>query len=66
MNVTINGKEQVLTDAMTLNEVVAYYKLENNLVVAEIDGKVIDRERWDETKLVEGMSIELVHFVGGG
>lgn len=66
MMITINGKEQVLTDAITLTDVIAHYKLENNLVVAEVDGKVIDRELWDETKLVDGMSIELVHFVGGG
>lgn len=62
----INGEEEHFDHVKTLLDVVAHYKLENNLVVAEVDGKVIDRERWSETSIKDGMSIELVHFVGGG
>ena len=35
-------------------------------VVAEIDGKVIEREKFGDTKLKPGQSLELVRFVGGG
>jgi len=35
-------------------------------VVAEIDGQIVERARFAETKLTAGVSIELVRFVGGG
>ncbi len=35
-------------------------------VVAEIDGKIIERKSFAETRLSPGQTIELVRFVGGG
>lgn len=65
MNLLING-ETYLLDVTTLKEVVTYFGLQEGLVVTEIDGKIIDRSKWLNTKVEDGMTIELVHFVGGG
>ena len=35
-------------------------------VVAEVDGQIVERKKFVETKLRNGQSIELVRFVGGG
>ncbi|UOE95740.1 sulfur carrier protein ThiS [Alkalihalobacillus sp. LMS39] len=65
MKLIING-EDIQLDVKTLDEVVKHYELEQNLVVTEVDGTIIDRTNWSETELKDGMRIELVHFVGGG
>ena len=66
MKLTVNGEEQQFSDLKNVAELISHYKLEDKLVVVEIDGHVIDRNDWQKTRLQEGMSIELVHFVGGG
>lgn len=65
MKLIINGEKKEL-DVQTLSEVVDQYELQKGLVVTEIDGKIIDRKDWEETKVRDGMKIEIVHFVGGG
>lgn len=66
MKLTVNGEEQQFSDLKNVADLVSHYKLEDKLVVVEVDGLVIDRNDWQQTQLQEGMSIELVHFVGGG
>ncbi|HHY22054.1 MAG TPA: sulfur carrier protein ThiS [Bacilli bacterium] len=61
----INGEEKTI-DARTVSDVVAHYGLEKNLVVVELDGQIIERNDWEATAIENGMTIELVHFVGGG
>lgn len=65
MKLIINGKDVEL-DAETLQDVIKLYDLPAGLVVAEIDGEIIDRNKWETTNVSHGMVIELVHFVGGG
>ena len=62
---TINGNRKEL-DADTLKDVVERLGLTGRPVVAEVDGEVVASEKWAETKVTNGMNIELVHFVGGG
>ncbi|WP_078552843.1 sulfur carrier protein ThiS [Bacillus alkalicellulosilyticus] len=65
MQLTVNG-DQVELDVTTLEDVVKHYGLEQNLVVTEVNGEIIDRSEWSNTAVEAGMKIELVHFVGGG
>ena len=65
MKLTVNGKPAEV-EAAVLGDVLRHYELEGKMVVAEIDGNIIDKSAWEQTGLTEGMRIELVHFVGGG
>lgn len=65
MKLIINGEEKILHVA-TIHDIVEHYNLDKGLVVIEADGKIIERELWEVTEVVEGMKIELVQFVGGG
>ncbi|MFS0723287.1 sulfur carrier protein ThiS [Paenibacillus sp. 1P07SE] len=65
MRLTVNGKPAEL-DAAVLGDVLRHYELQGKLVVAEVDGMIVDKSVWEDTPLSEGMRIELVHFVGGG
>ena len=61
----INGSRKEL-DAGTLADVVDLLGLNGRPVVAEVNGNVVAAEKWAETNVENGMTIELVHFVGGG
>ncbi|MCM3746875.1 sulfur carrier protein ThiS [Paenibacillus pasadenensis] len=54
------------TQAATLKQLVEENGLAGRRIVAEADGSIIPREGWGETMLRSGMTVELVHFVGGG
>ena len=64
----INGKEKQFPDGIpkTLIELLKKLDINQATVVAEINGKIIERQNFSETKLRNGQNIELVRFVGGG
>lgn len=61
----VNGREGV-TNAGTLLELAAEYRLADRRVVAERNGEVVPRADWSEVPVREDDRIEFVHFVGGG
>jgi thiamine biosynthesis protein ThiS len=65
----INGVEKEFAAGqmpLTVAELLAMLDVEGATAAAEIDGEIIDREKFAGTKLHNGQSIELVRFVGGG
>ena len=64
----INGREQIFEDKLpqTLAELLETLNVKAETVVAEIDGRIIERENFVTTQLKNGQSIELVRFVPGG
>lgn len=65
----INGVEKQFPAGQlpsTVTELLKSLDIEGATAAAEIDGEIIDREKFAGTKLRNGQSIELVRFVGGG
>ena len=64
----INGIEKQFPDGLpeTLIELLKQLDIHQATVVAEINGRVVAREDFSQTKLSSGQRIELVRFVGGG
>jgi sulfur carrier protein len=50
----------------SLSDLLKDLQISEATVVAEIDGKIVERKSFAETRLVPGQTIELVRFVGGG
>lgn len=65
---TINGKEKIFEQSLpqTLTDLLTHLKINEATVVAEINGKIIERQDFASTKIANGQRIELVRFVGGG
>jgi sulfur carrier protein len=66
---TINGvQKQFQAGKMpkSIAELLERMKINAATVVAEIDGKIIQKQNFANTALSGGQSIELVRFVGGG
>jgi sulfur carrier protein len=65
----INGVEKEFPAGRlpaTLAQILEHLGVEAATVVAEIDGQIIEREKFHQTKVQKGQSIELVRFVPGG
>ena len=69
MNVLkINGIEKQFPAGLpkTLAELLTQLNAKAETVVAEIDGQIIEHQKFAQTKLKTGQNIELVRFVPGG
>ena len=58
--------DKIVAEGQTLLDLVCSLDLEPARVAAELDGRIVKRDRWAETPLRAGARLELVHFVGGG
>ncbi|MBO9610528.1 MAG: thiamine phosphate synthase [Paenibacillaceae bacterium] len=65
VSVRVNGRD-MHTTSLHLEELVRELGLLDKRIVMEVDGAIIPQEVWEETTLVNGATIEIVHFVGGG
>jgi len=63
----INGKEHSFdTLPENLTQLLEKLNIQAETVVAEVDGRIVERENFPKTKLSEGQAIELIRFVPGG
>lgn len=64
----INGAEKQFPAGLpeTLAELLEQLGVKAATVVAEVDGQIVEPEKFVRTKLSNGQSIEIVKFMGGG
>ena len=65
---TINGSDREFPGGLpqTLTELLDQLGINQATVVAEIDGKIVERGNFANTQLSNNQTVELVRFVGGG
>ena len=65
---TINGKEKVFPDGIppTLAQLLDRLDISQATVVAQLDGEIVAREKFAQTTLSAGQSLELIRIIGGG
>lgn len=63
--VTING-EEVVADGMTLAAYLAQAGYTTERVAVELNGEIVPKMLYDDTRLSAGDEVEIVAFVGGG
>ena len=64
----INGQEKEFPDGIppTLAELLDKLDISQATVVAQIDGQIVERQAFAQSKLLPGQSIELLRLMGGG
>ena len=65
MQVLLNGKPRELRDGLTVAELTRELDLPR-MIVVELNGLILERERFGETVLRAEDSLEIVTMVGGG
>ena len=66
IEVIVNGEPLRLPAGSSLPDLVAHLGLAPERVAIERNRDIVPRNRWPETVLADGDSLEIVHFVGGG
>lgn len=67
MTLQINGKQVELSDNVnSVKKLLLHYKLESRIAVVELNKEIVKKEEYEKRKLVNGDTLEIVHFIGGG
>ncbi|HEX3724097.1 MAG TPA: sulfur carrier protein ThiS [Nitrolancea sp.] len=66
MQLTINGKPAEFDDVRTIEDLVRARGLKTALVAVEQNGTIVPRSEFTTREVVDGDTLEIVHFVGGG
>jgi sulfur carrier protein len=66
ITVTVNGSDRQIAAASSLLDLLAALELDPRAVVVELNREIVRRPNLEATRLHDGDSLELVHFVGGG
>jgi sulfur carrier protein len=68
MQVMVNGEERALPEGATVLTLVAELGAPDSGrgVAVAVDGEVVPRSHWPESRLTAGMRIEVLTAVGGG
>jgi len=66
IRVRLNGVERELPAGLTVEELLRRLELRPELVVVELNRVILTRGQYGAAPVVEGDTLELVHFVGGG
>jgi thiamine biosynthesis protein ThiS len=66
VTITLNGEPREVPEPVTLDGLLRHLDLDPRMVVVELNREIVRRPMLAGTPLVEGDTVELVHFVGGG
>ncbi len=66
MRIIVNGEEREAAEQWTISTLVEQLSLQPERLAVERNREVVRRAEWPRTILVEGDSLEIIHFVGGG
>jgi len=66
MRVKINGEDREVNDGLTLTALLESLQIRPGRVVVERNRDIVPREDYSATSIMEGDTLEIVHFVGGG
>ncbi len=66
MKMIVNGEERFLETEVLVSDYVKSLDLDPKTVVVEVDGRIITRQDYQSTMLLDGAEVELIRFIGGG
>ena len=66
MKIIANGEAKDVPEGVTLLQYIRGLGLDENAVVAELNGDIIEKSAFGSVSLRPDDRLELLHFVGGG
>lgn len=66
MHILFNGKQRELKTGTSIQDLLDQLRLDCLQVVVELNHDIVTRQRFAETVLSDGDTLEVIHFVGGG
>jgi len=64
--IQLNGDPYEVNKGTNLNELLNKLKMQKNKVAIEVNGEIIERNKYFNLILNKDDKVEIVHFIGGG
>ena len=64
--IQLNGDLYEINDGTNLNELLNKLKIQKNKVAIEVNGEIIEKNKYPNLILNKGDKVEIVQFIGGG
>ena len=64
--IQLNGKLYEISDGTNLNELWNKLKIQKNKVAIEVNGEIVEKNKYPNLILNKDDKVEIVHFIGGG
>ena len=64
--IQLNGDPYEINDGTNLNELLNELKIQKNKVAIEVNGEIVEKNKYPNLILNKGDKVEIVQFIGGG
>ena len=64
--IQLNGKLYEINNGTNLNQLLNNLKIQKNKVAIEVNGEIVQRNKYSKLILNKNDKVEIVHFIGGG
>ena len=64
--IQLNGDPFEIIDGTNLNQLLNKLKIEKNKVAIEVNGEIVEKNKYQNLILNKDDKVEIVHFIGGG
>ena len=64
--IQLNGDTYEINNGTNLNELLNRLKIQKNKVAIEVNGEIVEKNKYPNLILRKGDKVEIVHFTGGG
>ena len=64
--IQLNGDPYEINGQTNLNELLNKLKIQKNKVAIEVNGEIVQKDKYQNLILRKDDKVEIVHFIGGG
>ena len=64
--IQLNGDSYEIYNGANLNELLNKLKIQKNKVAIEVNGEIVEKNKYPNLILDNNDKVEIVHFIGGG
>ena len=64
--IQLNGDPYEINSGTNLKELLNKLKIQKSKVAIEVNGEIIEKNKYPNLTLNKGDKVEIVHFIGGG
>ena len=64
--IQLNGSSYEINNKTNLNQLLDKLKIQKTKVAIEVNGVIVEKNKYPKVILNKGDRIEIVHFIGGG
>ena len=64
--IQLNGDSYEISNGTNLNELLNKLKIQKNKVAIEVNGEIVEKNKYPNLILNKDDRVEIVHFIGGG